>query len=170
MADDTEHLAGERVDTVAWEAAYRAHAESLTRLATVLVGRDAAHDLVADTVMHCVARDRWWTVANPGGYLTRALINAASTHHRSDRARVQRERVVAGWRVPGAPDDDAADDTSAAEALRSLSSNQAAVVYLLYWEDLSIPDVARRLAISEGTVRKQLDRAKQRLRKVISDD
>ena len=121
-------------------------------------------------MLRCVARDRWWTVANSGGYLTRALVNAASTHHRSDRARVQRERVVAGWRAPEGPDDDAADDIGAAVALQSLSPTQAAVVYLLYWEDLSIPAAASRLGISEGTVRKQLDRAKQRLRKVISDD
>jgi RNA polymerase sigma-70 factor (ECF subfamily) len=164
MVDRPERSSGERLDAAAWEAAYRAHAVSLTRLATVLVGRDAAHDLVADTVLRCVAREQWWTVANPGGYLTRALVNAASTHHRSDRARIQRERVVAGWRTAGGADHGAADDvgdTGAVTALRSLSPSQAAVVYLLYWEDLTIPDAARQLGISEGRHGSQAARPRQ---------
>jgi len=156
------------VDAVAWESAYRQHAEHLTRLATVLVGPDAAHDLVADTVLRCVASTTWWEVDNPGGYLTRALVNTANATRRSDAARWGRERVVAGWRTPQ-PGVDELGGTQVA-ALRSISPTQAAIVFLLYWEDLTIPDVARRLAISEGSVRKQLDRAKARLRKVISDD
>jgi len=156
------------VDPAAWEAAYRLHCVHLTRLATVLVGPDAAHDLVADTVLGCVSSTAWWEVDNPGGYLTRALVNAANARRRRDASRSDRERRVAAWRTPQRSVDDVGVGELA--ALRSLSPTQGAIVFLLYWEDLTIHDAARRLAISEGTVRKQLDRAKRRLRKVMTDD
>lgn len=154
------------VDAAVWEAAYREHATHLTRLATMLVGPHDAHDLVADTVMRCVSTRQWPAVENQGGYLTRALVRSAHTRVRSDRSRRRRERMVGTWR-PTQDGSDAAGDT---QALQALSPSQAAVVYLLYWEDMTIADVAARLDVSQGTVRKQLDRAKRRLRKVMSDD
>jgi RNA polymerase sigma factor (sigma-70 family) len=136
-------------------------------LATVLVGPHAAHDLVADTVLRCVAREGWPDVANPAGYLTRALVHAASTAERSEAARRRRELRVALWSRADAP---ATDQRSGVDALAVLSPTQAAIVFLLYWEDVTIAEAARRLGVSQGTVRKQLDRAKRRLRKVLSDD
>ena len=156
------------IDAIAWEAAYREHAGHLTRLATVLVGPDGAHDLVSETVLRCVSSDGWPAVANPGGYLTRALVREASTLGRSEGARRRREWKVAAWRP--AATEDTQHQPASTDALRSLSPTQAAIVYLLYWEDMTIPDAARRLEMSEGSVRKQLDRAKKRLRKVMTDD
>src|SRR5262249_43580003 len=108
--------------------------------------------------------ERWPNVDDPGAYLTRALVNAAGDARRRDHARRRRELAVAGWPQP------LPAATSGTDVLRRLSPTQAAVVYLLYWEDATIPDAARRLGVSEGTVRKQLDRAKRRLRKVMADD
>jgi len=155
------------IDATAWEAVYRQHAAHLTRLATVLVGPDAAHDLVADTVLRCVAREGWPEVANPRGYLTRALVHAASTVDRSEAARRRRELKVALWRRSDAAQP---EQRSGVDALAALSPTQAAIIYLLYWEDVTITEAARRLGVSQGAVRKQLDRAKRRLRKVLSDD
>ena len=53
------------------------------------------------------------------------------------------------------------------EALRSLSVQQRAVVHLTYWEDLTPAVVAERLGVSDGTVRRQLAHARDRLRKVL---
>lgn len=52
-------------------------------------------------------------------------------------------------------------------ALGELSPQQRSVVYLAYWEDLSVADIAGTLEVSEGTVRRQLARARDRLRKVL---
>ncbi len=52
-------------------------------------------------------------------------------------------------------------------ALRSLSVQQRAVVHLTYWEDLTPAAVAERLGVSDGTVRRQLARGRDRLRKVL---
>ena len=44
-------------------------------------------------------------------------------------------------------------------AVRSLSVRQRAVIVLTYWADLAPADVADRLGISEGSVRRHLARA-----------
>jgi RNA polymerase sigma factor (sigma-70 family) len=52
-------------------------------------------------------------------------------------------------------------------AVSGLSPQQRAVVFLTYWDDLDVSSVASLLEVSEGTVRKQLSRARDRLRKVL---
>ncbi len=51
--------------------------------------------------------------------------------------------------------------------MAALSPQQRAVVFLTYWEDLEARSVADLLGVSEGTVRKQLGRARIRLREVL---
>jgi RNA polymerase sigma factor (sigma-70 family) len=148
-----------------WAAVYEAHAPRLTRMATMLVGPADAHDLVADAVMSSVTSPGWSQVEEPGAYLTTALVRAAAAVHRSSRARSRREDRVARS-MPRVSLQTASDD-EIRRAVDQLSATQAAIVYLLYWDDLTIPMAAHQLGVSEGTVRRQLDRAKKRLRKVI---
>lgn len=54
-----------------------------------------------------------------------------------------------------------------ARAVAALSPQQRAVVFLTYWDDLDAITVADLLGVSAGTVRKQLGRARGRLRKVL---
>jgi RNA polymerase sigma factor (sigma-70 family) len=54
-----------------------------------------------------------------------------------------------------------------AMAVSNLSPQQRAVVFLTYWNDLDNRTVAQLLGVSEGTVRKQLGRARERLRRVL---
>jgi RNA polymerase sigma-70 factor (ECF subfamily) len=61
----------------------------------------------------------------------------------------------------------APSDLDVRRALEALSPQQRAVVFLVYWEDKPIPQVARLLDVSQGTVRKQLDRAKAKLKRVL---
>ncbi len=42
------------------------------------------------------------------------------------------------------------------------------MIYLTYWEDLTPAAVAETLGIGEGSVRKQLARAREQLRTVLS--
>lgn len=55
------------------------------------------------------------------------------------------------------------------EAMSALSTRQRAVVVLTYWEDLTPGVIADRLAISDGTVRRHLARARSKLRGVLDD-
>jgi len=54
-----------------------------------------------------------------------------------------------------------------AAAVARLSPQQRAVVFLTYWDDLDAATVANLLGVSEGTVRKQLGRARNKLREVL---
>ncbi|MEL6890562.1 MAG: RNA polymerase sigma factor [Actinomycetota bacterium] len=147
---------------------YRAHADELIRYATVLVGPDDAPDVVTDAVLAAFASPGWRHVDNRRAYLFRAVLNGANSFHRSTSRRRQRERVVAGSSATTTvlPD----PSTDAIRALRTLSPQQRAVVYLTYWEDLTAAEIADLLAISEGSVRKQLARARGHLRKVLPRD
>lgn len=148
-----------------WARTYQENAPRLMRLATVLVGRDDASDLVADSVFRAVHSSSWPTVHDHRAFLVRSLINEASSRHRSNARRLRREEHVA--RRDGDHRLDPADLLDVRDALALLSQQQRVIVYLAYWEDLSIPELARWLAVSEGTVRRQLDRAKSKLREVL---
>jgi RNA polymerase sigma-70 factor (ECF subfamily) len=150
-----------------WAVAYEAHADRLVRLATVLVGRDDAHDLVADAVMRAVRSATWSAAEFPGGYLTRVLVNLAHDRRSQASRRTQRETTSARLRSATAAQGADADVVRALvvqEALASLSAGQLAVVQLHYWEDMTLAQVAAHLGLRQGTVARQLDRAKRRLR------
>jgi RNA polymerase sigma-70 factor (ECF subfamily) len=55
------------------------------------------------------------------------------------------------------------------EAIARLSVRQRAVVYLTYWDDLDQAAAAELLAISEGSVRRHLARARANLRRTLRD-
>jgi RNA polymerase sigma-70 factor (ECF subfamily) len=145
---------------------YREHADELIRYATVLVGPDDASDVVVDAVLAAFGSPGWRNVAHPRAYLFRTVLNTANSRHRST-ARRRRREVVVGTRAVVAPamTDDTAIDVH--RALATISPQQRAIVYLAYWEDLTAAQIAATLDISEGAVRKQLARARARLRKVI---
>jgi DNA-directed RNA polymerase specialized sigma24 family protein len=76
-------------------ALYRAHADELTRYATVLVGPDDAPDVVVDAVLAAFRSPGWAFVDNRRAYLYRAVFTRALSMRRSDARRVRREMVVA---------------------------------------------------------------------------
>jgi DNA-directed RNA polymerase specialized sigma24 family protein len=57
-----------------------------------------------------------------------------------------------------------------AHAIRGLSTQQRAVVFLAYWEDRRIEQIAAVLRTSDGSVRKHLARARAALRTVLTED
>jgi RNA polymerase sigma-70 factor (ECF subfamily) len=54
-------------------------------------------------------------------------------------------------------------------AVSRLSLKQRAAVFLVYWEDLTVAQTARRLGLSEGTVHRNLARAERRLGRLLDD-
>jgi RNA polymerase sigma factor (sigma-70 family) len=156
-----------------WAAVYEANAEHLIRLATVLVGPDDAPDLVADAVLRAVTSTSWSRVDSQAGYLTRVTVNLA--HDRSSQTvrRTQREaRSNQLSNRTGAQESDGDVETIivVGAALAALSAGQLAVIHLHYWEDMTLAQVAERLGVREGTVRRQLDRAKHHLRDLLNSE
>ncbi|MEN9646587.1 MAG: hypothetical protein RL238_3256 [Actinomycetota bacterium] len=144
-------------------ALYRRHAAELTRYATALVGPTDAPDVVTDGVLAAFRSPAWPTVSNPRAYLYRAVYTAAMSTKRSDVRRLRRERTVATNDVAAAHESSA----DAQRALQQLSPQQRAVVYLTYWDDLTPTQIAELLDVGEGTVRKQLARAREHLRRIL---
>ncbi len=153
------------------QGAYEAWADDLVRFATVLVGPSDAADVVADAFASLLRDgDRWSTIERPRPYLFGVVANQARMRHRAVGRRRRREAYVDAVTVrppAGSP----ADEVAAADALRllaGLSPQQRAVTYLAYWEDWPIDEIAGRLGVSDGTVRRQLARARAALREELS--
>lgn len=155
------------------EEAYSSYADELVRYAAVLVPADAADDVVADTFADLLRRpDRVWArVRDPKAFLFGAVANRARMHHRSSgRLRHREQRVASLARANRGPtiDDDLHASEHVVEALDALSVQQRAVIYLSYWHDLSVSQIAEALDVTDGTVRRQLARARTRLRGALT--
>lgn len=164
------HGWGVRIDE-----AYATWADELTRYASALVGPHDAADVVADAFAGLlgVGDERWMSVSEPRPYLFRCVLNSARMRARSSARRTLRERrvaVVVGSGALTSFDDGEQEliDASVLAALDSLSVQQRAVAYFTYWEDLSVLQIAALLDVSPGAVKKQLVRARNRMRKVLT--
>ena len=148
---------------------YEAHAVRLTRLAVVLVGPSDSHDLVADAVMKAVGAPGWADVEFKGAYLARTVVHLAEDRRRQTDRRQRRELRVGVMRRNAA--DNSLVDVERAlvvrAALSSLSAPQLAVVFMHYWEDVTLEQGATQLGMRVGTARTHLARAKRRLRSVL---
>ncbi len=147
------------------EEIYRKHADDLVRFATGLVGPFDAADVVADACLAAFRSRTWPAVTNHRAYLYRSVVNHARSHHRSTLRRRVRELRAATPEVQ-AP---TGVDVDVLVAVDRLSVQQRAAVMLTYWEDLSPAEVAARLGISEGTVKKHLARARARLKEYLDE-
>ena len=155
-------------DWARWSVAYEGCDATLIRLATLLVGRDDASDVVQEAVFRTVTSTRYEAVGNHQAYLVRALINTARQQHRSDRRRTARETKRALDANTTTEFDDGGD-VDVRRAVSRLSYRQRSVLYLLYWEDRSVLDVANILDISPGAVSRHAARARARLRGVLGE-
>ena len=149
------------------ELAYRQHADELIRYATVLVGPDDAPDVVTDAMVRVFNGVNDVTaVTNLRALLYRAVFNAVVDQQRSSSRRRRRESEFEARRGRAI---EAGLSIDARAALRTLTVQQRTIVFLTYWGDQSPADVAAVLGVSEGTVRKQLARARARLREVLDE-
>lgn len=155
------------VATEPLELVYRRLGAPLMRYATVLVGPDDAHDVVTEAMMRVLdGHTDLSRVANVEAYLYRAVHHRAVDHQRATSRRLRREVVYERQR-PRSTTDWTPDDARA--SLASLTVRQRTVVFLTYWADQTPAAIAEILDVSEGTVRKQLARARARLREVVDD-
>lgn len=141
------------------EQVYRSYAPELTKYATGLVGPFDAPDVVTDACLKAFNSKRWQEVANPRAYLYRAVLSVANDHHRSTLSRRLRELKAAG---PEALEPEQVD-VDVLKAVERLSIQQRSAVLLTYWADLSVDEVAERMGVSAGSVKRHLARARKRL-------
>lgn len=146
------------------EEAYDRYADELVRYACVLVGRSEAADVVADTFVDLLRNPNggWPRARDPKAFLLGAVANHARMHHRANGRRDRRERMAAARSRPDGIGED--HSSTLPDVFAELSVQQRAITYLTYWHDLSVAQVAEVLGVRDGTVRRQLARARDRLR------
>lgn len=144
---------------------YGKYADDLVRFATGLVGPSDSPDVVSSAMVNVLWSRGWDDIRDPRAYLYRAVLNEAYRHHRSTmKRRATEARTLASDAVPVI---DVRPDVL--DAVGRLSSKQRAVVFLVYWEDLTAAETARRLGLSQGTVHRTLSRAEDRLGRILYD-
>lgn len=141
---------------------YDKHADALIRFAATVVGPSHAEDMVSEALLG-ILRSSPSEVSDLRAYFYRSVLNAGRKYWRSEDRRARRELRVAIREVVQLPE----VDYAIMDALAGLSPRQRAVVHLTYWEDLTPAAVGARLGVSDGTVRRQLARARRRLAEVL---
>lgn len=147
-----------------WIATYEVEASALIRFATMLVGPSAAEDVVSEAMIRVF--DRSLPAEAMRAYLYRTVANTGKNHLRSLGRRSRRELRTA--RAEATTDADPLVSPEIAAAMASLSPQQRAVIFLTYWSDLTVGDVADHLDVSPGTVKRQLARARAKLGKALA--
>ena len=145
------------------EACYGEHAEALSRFAVSLVGPTDAADILSVAVLNVLQTTS--TIEDLRAYLYRCVHRAALQHWRSHRRRLRREDQV---RASTQFEDHYADPTIT-NAMLAMSPRQRAVAHLTYWEDLSTSEIAERLDISVGTVKRHRTRVHHKLKEALDD-
>jgi RNA polymerase sigma-70 factor (ECF subfamily) len=144
--------------------AYDKYAPELIRFATTLVGPSGAEDLVSTVFVRLVASGALGPVANRRAYLYRSLVNEARSRHRSTQRRLARESAVSAAAVVDAVD----VEVDVLRALRRLSVRQRAVLWMAYWLDAPVREIASTLGVPLRTVERDLRAARNRLERDLS--
>lgn len=140
-------------------AIWAKHKEELVRYATMLVGPDHAEDVLS-TVVERVLRRRGSlsSLDDPRPYLFRSVLNESRGLLRRRRVDPWPEEVVAET-VEHRPD--------VALAVGRLPDRQRAAVYLTYWRDLPVREVAELMGCRPGTVKRYLHLSRRKLGEVL---
>lgn len=159
-----------------WEAIVRRHSRPVWQTAYRLLGNDAdAADCVQETFVSALAVARRETIRDWA-----ALLGRLATARALDRLRRRirengRTDSAPQWSDLASPEAGPAAHAEAAElaerlrqALALLPRQQAEIFCLRHFDALSDRQIARQLALKNGTVRVLLHRARTRLRELLA--
>ena len=135
---------------------WREHSGELVRYATVLVGPDHAEDVLSSVIERVLRRKGGLTsLTDPRPYLFRAVLNQSRNHFRAAKhTAASADSIVLPPEVR----------PEVFAAVVGLPERQRAAVYLTYWRDLPIQEVAALMGCQAGTVKRYLHLARNRLR------
>ena len=140
-------------------AIWRKHKEELIRYATILVGADHSEDVLSTVVERILRRHGSLShLDDARPYLFRAVLNES-------RGRIRRRRAIPWERE--FIEDHIGFRPDVATAVGSLPERQRAAVYLTYWGDLPVSEVANLMGCRPGTVKRYLHLSRDRLKEVL---
>ncbi|HUL95587.1 MAG TPA: RNA polymerase sigma factor [Usitatibacter sp.] len=143
---------------------------NLRRYARALVGdRDAADDLVQDTLERAVRKFHLWRPGDLRAWLFSIMHNVFVNQlkGRKTGTHVEIDENMVAAPIPTATSVDVLDMQ---RGLQALVPEQREVVLLVALEDMSYADVSRALGIPIGTVMSRLSRGREKLRKFMAGD
>lgn len=137
---------------------YVKYRDDLLRYATSLVGPDRAEDVVSTVVLRTIRGRGLADLDRPHAYLMKGVLNESRSVWRRASALPLSESD--SLRLP-------VETFETLDALWRLPMRQRAAAFLFYWEDRSVADVAELMGVSDGTVKRYLHNARQRLRRSL---
>ena len=142
------------------EEIYLKHRDELVRYATVLVGPDAAPDVVSTVVTKVLSSRRSLAdLREPRPYLMRGVLNESIRH----REKSHRQHTV------GLPVIAKQSHPEVLDAVVALPPRQRAAVYLTYWAELRSHEAAHLMGCRSATVRRYLHLANKKLKEALDD-
>lgn len=124
----------------------------------------AAQDLVQDAMVKVFVRlRRGFTPQTAEAYVRRTILTLYVDGYRRRRHWAGLTHLVARGDVTEGPELSGADRVDLRAALDVLSPQERACVVLRFYEDLTVPEVASRLRLADGTVKRYLSNAVRKL-------
>ncbi len=153
-------------------ALYDSHYQTMVRLAAMYVDqREAAEEVVQDAFVKLLKGNYRIEKGSEVAYLRRMVVNGS---HSALRKRRVRRRHVPDEPGPVAAAEEEGVSRSERErilnAVRKLPRNQAAVIVLRYYLDLSEAEIAETLGIARGSVKSHAHRGLAKLQKILGPD
>ncbi|GEA87764.1 SigE family RNA polymerase sigma factor [Cellulomonas cellasea] len=147
----------------------RERGPALTGYAYLLTGDlAAAEDLVQDALLKVFVRTR--TGFRPDvaeAYVRRTVLTLYVDGYRRRRHLGALRHLLARDAAHEGPDTSAPDRLDLRAALATLAPQERACVVLRFYEDLTVPEIAERMGLAPGTVKRYLSNAVRRLEAVL---
>jgi RNA polymerase sigma factor (sigma-70 family) len=152
----------------------QARGTELNRYGFLLCGnRTEGADLLQDALVRVFTHPKaGWTVQDVERYVRRAMLNRfLDQYRRQRRLRLLLPRLSGGSQTEVVPDlSERADQRLDLQgALNYLTPRQRVCVVLRFYEDLPVGEVAHRMRLSDGTVKRHLSDAAARMAVFLED-
>jgi RNA polymerase sigma-70 factor (ECF subfamily) len=147
----------------------RTRGAALVRYATLLTGdARAGEDLVQDALVRCFGSGRTLRETEAAeAYVRRAVLTIFLDGHRRRQRWTARLHLVARDEATAGHEPGVALRQDVRAALLTLRPRLRACVVLRFYDDLTVPEIARRLELSDGTVKRYLADAIALLERVL---
>ena len=143
----------------------RDRGEALTRYAFLLTGDvAAAQDLVQDALVKVFVRTRSGFVPDVmEAYLRRTIVNVYLDGRRRGKQWTEVQHLIVGDEFRDGPEVATADRLALHAALSTLAPQERAAVVLRYFGELTVPEIAEQMSISQGSIKRYLSNAVAKL-------
>ena len=142
------------------------HAPAVYRLAlSYTKNKSDAEDIMQEVFLRYIKKERHFdSPEHERAWFLRVSSNCAKTHFAKRRPTVDLDEIA---ELADAPQN---DSISVLDAVMRLPEHQRVCTHLFYYEDLSIRDIAKTLAMPESTVKSHLHRARAALKEMLKGD